>query len=124
MKYHPIPVSVAEELAATHNKETVVILAYDRQSRRIDVTAFGGCAVSKETARRYGEKCAAAIGGDLSTVDVHEDFHADFNPAVQKEALDILRSIGGNKRYAAALRQRIERLLLLADALRGEKVSS
>lgn len=119
--YDPVPVAMAEKVGHQHGKEVVVILAFDQSENRTDVVTWGKMAVSKETARRWGEVAAKAIGCDMSSVDVHEDFHADFNPAVQKEAIDILTALKANKRCPVNVRKRIERLLLLAAALQGKK---
>lgn len=116
-RYQPIPVAAAAELAQRHHKQLLVVIAFDRESQRTDLVTWGESALDKEDAFRQGTLCLKALAADLERVDIQQDYHADFRPALQQEALDLLRRVEKSKGCSSTIRQSIGRLFRLAEAL-------
>src|SRR5437868_5578201 len=110
--YVPVPVSAAQDLAEMFAKDVVVIVAYDRLHKRTHLTTFGREATDKVLAVTARHVCAEALGQDLGQeAVVHEDFRRDFDPALYKESLDILRTIYRRHDGSPVMVQRVERFL-------------
>lgn len=109
--YIPVPVEAAAQISRHCKKSMVVILAYDPVHEMTHATTFGVSAFDKENAAAAGEMLSKAIGGDLSRKVEFEDFHADYDPAIFKEAVDILTVISRRQGTTSVQLQQIERFL-------------
>ena len=102
MSYLPVPVSSAVVIAETCAKSQVVILAWDPVYGRLHRTTYGQSAFDKENAAALGEKLTEICGGDLDQQVEFENFHADYNPALCQEALQLLNTIVQTSRGSPA----------------------
>jgi hypothetical protein len=112
--YKPIPVGIATRIAEEFSKAQVVILAWDPEHQLTHTVTYGVSAFDKENAAAMGEICTQAIGGDLSKRHTFEDFHRDYDPALYKEALDLLALIRGRNGCTPHMVQEAERILRAA----------
>lgn len=108
-EYKQVPVAAAIEIAAKFDKSMVVILAWDPVHQLTHTTTYGVSAFEKEQAASVGEICAQAIGSDLSKKTNFEDFHKDYDPALFREAQEILGEISRRNGTTSQMLQRIER---------------
>jgi hypothetical protein len=90
-EYQPVPVSEASRICDEYAKSMVVILCYDAKFQMTHTTTYGVSAFDKENAAAAGALVTKAIGADLSKKQTFEDFHASYDPAVYKQALELLR---------------------------------
>lgn len=111
MSYKPIPVEDAREIAAKYDKTMVVILAWDPKFQVTHTTTYGVSAFEKEQAAAAGEIACQALGGDLSRKSTFEDFHENYDPALLREATEILKTIRSRNGTNSHMLQRIERWL-------------
>jgi hypothetical protein len=107
-KYKPVPCSAAKDIAESYAKSQVLILTWDPEHVLVSMTTYGVTAIDKENAAALGDKVAAFVGCDMGKLHEFEDFHKDYNPAVQKEAIDLLRLLA---RHESPYQVRIEKLL-------------
>src|SRR5690348_256470 len=92
-EYIPIPVGEAKSIAETFAKSQVIILAWDPVHKVTHTTTFGVSAFDKENAAALGAKLTQAAGCDLSKATEYEDFHKDYDPALYKEAKDLIQKL-------------------------------
>ncbi len=101
--YVPVPVGAAEHVARQFFKAIVIIAAWDATHDRTHLTTFGVTARDKLYAAMGGDIVAKALlgdglgngGGDFKTVSF-EDFRGEYEPALFKEACDLLRLVVGD----------------------------
>lgn len=108
-EYQQVPVAVAKQIAERFAKSLVVILCYDREHERTHTTTYGVTAFDKENAAAVGELCTEAIGGDLSKKRTFADFHHDYDPALLREAQEILLAINRHQGCTPVQLQQVER---------------
>lgn len=112
--YKPIPVGIAQRISEEFEKSQVVILAYDPVHQLTHTVTYGYSAFDKENAAAAGELIATALGCDLGKKQSFEDFHRDYDPALYKEALELLGLISGRNGCTAPMVQQAERILKAA----------
>jgi hypothetical protein len=113
-EYSQIPVVIAKEIAELYAKSQVVILAWDAVHMLTHVTTYGVSAFDKENAAAAGELLAKTIGVDMGKRVTFEDFHRDYDPAIYKEALDLLTTIRNRNGCTPPMVQKAERILKAA----------
>lgn len=114
MSEHPgIPVEEAKRIAEKFGKTHVVITAYDRREQMTYTATYGVEAQDKVEAARMGEIFAGAAGCDLSKSTMYEDFRKDFQPALFRESVELMRKVvnAHDKELIGAL-DHIERFLV------------
>lgn len=109
--YAPVPVLVAEAIALQYKKSQVIILAWDAKHKLLHTTTYGVEAFDKESAAAAGEIASKALGSDLSKKKVFEDFHQDYDPALFKEAIEILRTLSRRQGIVAPFNITVEKFL-------------
>jgi len=112
--YHPVPVSVAVSIAENFQKSMVVILCYDPVHQKTHTTTYGVSAWEKEQAAAVGEICALAVGSDLSRKVDYEDFHKNYDPALYRESLELLKLIRARNGCTPPMCQQADRILKAA----------
>lgn len=112
--YQAIPVIVARMIAEKYAKNQVVILAWDAMHGLTHTTTYGVSAFEKENAAAVGAICTKAIGADLSAKQTFEDFHDNMDPALYREALELLRLIRNRQGCTGPMLQSAERILKAA----------
>ena len=114
-EYKQVPVAVAKQIAEQFDKSMVVINAYDPVHKVTATTTYGVSPFDKENAAAAGEITATALGNDLSKKQTFEDFHDDYNPAIQKAALELMQKLvarnDGGSPWAV---QQMEKVLKMA----------
>lgn len=113
-EYKQVPVAIAKQIAEQCDKSQVVILAYDPVHMLTHTTTYGVSAFDKENAAAAGELLSKTMGCDLGRKVEYEDFHRDFDPALFKEALDLLATIRGRNGCNDQMVQQAERILKAA----------
>lgn len=93
--YQEVPVAVAKNIATEFDKDIVVICCWDRLHGLLHTTTFGVTAPEKVWAGAAGEICCKALGSDLSRAKSYEDFRDGYQPAIQREAIELLATIAG-----------------------------
>lgn len=109
-----VPVAVAQSIAEQFKKAQVVILCYDAAHELTFTTTYGVTAFDKENAASVGVICTKAIGGDLSKKQTFEDFHNDYDPALYKEAKEIIQKLFARRDGSDFSLQLMERFLKAA----------
>lgn len=117
--YIPIPVEAAKQIAGQYQKSSVVILAYDERHEVTQTTTYGTTPFHKENAAAIGFICSQAIGCDLSKKQVFEDFHKDYDPAIYKAAMELLKKILQRDEGPIDLLLEVARLLDKAELKNG-----
>lgn len=115
--YQPVPVTVAQKISEEFEKDQVVILSYDRKHNLTHTTTYGVTAFDKENAAASGEIVAKAIGCDLSRKQPFEDFHDDYDPALYKEAKELIQKLFNRRDGSDWAIQQMERFLKIAGGL-------
>jgi hypothetical protein len=114
MSYLPIPVGVALQIAEQFQKSQVIILAWDPVHQLTHTVTYGVSAFDKENAAAAGQIAAKALGCDLGQRQDFEDFHRDYDPALYKEAIDLLATISARNGCTGPMVQQAERILKAA----------
>ena len=109
--YIPVPVEAAKHIAEHCKKSMVVILCYDPEHELTHATTYGVSAFDKENAAAVAQICSKAIGSDLAKMQTFEDFHHDYDPALFKETIELLRAINRRQGMTPPQYQQIERIL-------------
>lgn len=89
----PVPVTIAKDIAEMFKKSQVVILSYDPEHNLTFTTTYGVTAFDKENAAATGELVTKAIGCDLGKKQAFEDFHSDYDPALYKQAKELIQKL-------------------------------
>jgi hypothetical protein len=108
--FNPIPIASAKALAEQFGKNIVIIIDRDHRGAT-GTTTWGRSSWDKEQAAAAAERCMRALGRDLGTVVVHEDFHRDYDPARLREAEELLGIIFDRKSLDVATIDRIKEFL-------------
>lgn len=110
-EYISVPVEAAAVIAREFSKSQVVIISLDPLHRLVHTTTFGVSASDKVEAARAGDFLAEQLGLDLAQRNYVVDFRDEYQPALYREALDLLKLIRNRNGCTPQMVQQAERIL-------------
>jgi hypothetical protein len=112
--YKQVPVEAAKAIAEQFEKQQVIILTWAEEAQLVHVTTYGVTGADKVVAAKGGELISQFLGLDESKRRTYEDFRTDLDPALYKEALELLRTIRNRNGTTPPMVQQSERILKAA----------
>lgn len=115
-----ISVDHARRTAELHEKAMLIVIAYDDQTGKTDITTWGRLPQQKQAAAATGEKLEEFLGLDLAACVTHEDFRT-VAPAEAKATIDDLqRKAEELAEQREKWEREVQRLSILLAALKTE----